>query len=122
MHEWGLVRAAAAELAEVVGDAPVARLVVQTGPGVDPDVAAAAWKTEVGSTGTGPGAGLAGADVRWEPAQDGLCCLSCGRAYPGDSLSRCPACGGNGLVVEPAAEIAVVEWVPYDGERTAGGG
>ncbi|HLZ37445.1 MAG TPA: hydrogenase/urease maturation nickel metallochaperone HypA [Mycobacteriales bacterium] len=104
VHEWGLVGAAASALTEASGAVPLARVVFEIGPGMDSEVVDAAW------TSTVAGSGLAGAEVRWEQVQDALACLSCGSEYRGSALTPCPSCGGSGLVVTAAPEIAIVEW------------
>lgn len=106
MHEWGLVHAAASALTEASAGVPLARVVFEIGPGMDSEAVAAAW------TSTVEGSGLAGAEVRWEQAQDALACLSCGSDFRGNALTRCARCGGTGLVVTAAPEIAIVEWIP----------
>jgi len=106
MHEVGLVSAAAAGLAAETRGRRIRAVTVALGPRVDRDVAAAAWHHAVGDT------TLAGADVEWVPALDGLSCFTCGQDYEGGALDRCPACGGDGLVVAPAGEVVVAGWRP----------
>lgn len=104
MHETGLLHAAVAALADAADGRPIAEVTLAIGPGVDPDAAAHAWSAAV------PGTPAAQAAVTWIRAEDGLTCLTCGRDYTGDRLSRCPRCAGNGLVVAPAPEIEILGW------------
>lgn len=103
MHEQGLLAAAAAALAET---GVITEVTIAIGPGVDPDSAASAWRTAVRAT------PLAGAHVHWRRARDLLRCLDCAHEYRGDRLTRCPRCGQDGLVVEPAPELAIEDWRP----------
>lgn len=105
MHEAGLLAAAVSALAEATGGRPVRTVVLAIGPGVDPGSAAAAWHTAARGT------CLHGSEVEWRRAEDGLRCFACGRDYHGAGpLQPCPSCGGNGIVVEPADELAIVDW------------
>ncbi|MFI7545189.1 hydrogenase/urease maturation nickel metallochaperone HypA [Actinoplanes sp. NPDC049599] len=104
MHETGLLRTAVAALVEASAGRPVRTVVLAIGPGVDPDTAAAAWQTA--ATGTC----LAGSRVDWQRATDRLRCFTCGDEYSGEPLDPCRACGGNGIVVAPADELAVIDW------------
>lgn len=106
MHEIGLVTATASALARQVEGAGVNSVHVAISPRVNLEVAAAAWSEAVAGT------ALAGAHVTWEPAFDELYCLTCGRTWPGRALERCPDCGGDGLVVTPADDVAVKGWGP----------
>src|SRR5450759_4299680 len=83
---------------------PVTTVSIALAPSVDPDAAAAAWQAAAA------GLPLAGAAVRWLPAQDRLACLDCGREYDGDRLTQCPDCAGNGLVVRAAPELELLDW------------
>ena len=74
------------------------------GPGVNRAAAETAWA--VAASGTA----VARARVNWVRVDDVLVCLDCEHEFSGSRLSRCPACGGNGLVVGPAAEITVLDW------------
>ena len=82
----------------------LAHVVLGMGPGVNRAAAESAWA--VAASGTA----VAGARVDWVRVDDVLVCLDCEREFSGSRLSRCPACGGNGLVVGPAAEITVLDW------------
>jgi hydrogenase nickel incorporation protein HypA/HybF len=104
VHEAGLVRAAVAALVDAAGGRPMRAVVLAVGAGVDVDSAAAAWQLAAAGT------GLEGASVTWRRCHDTLRCFTCGREYEGDALARCPSCGGTGIVVARAAEIAVLEW------------
>ena len=106
MHEIGLVNAAAAALAGETDGIPVGCVHVAIGSRVNLEVAAAAWSEAVAGT------ALAGAHVTWEPALDEVCCFTCGRTWSGRALDRCPDCGGDGLVISAADEVAVTGWWP----------
>lgn len=106
MHEIGLVTATAAALARETKGVHVGAVHLAIGSRVNLEVAAAAWSEAVAGT------ALSDVHVTWELALDELCCFSCGRVYRGRSLDPCPDCGGNGLVVTPADEVAVTGWRP----------
>ncbi len=103
MHETGLLRAAVSALV-AAAEGPVGRVRLAIGAGVDREAAEAAWRT------ASAGTPAAAARVEWLAALDRLSCLTCGGSYEGDRLTRCPTCGGDGLVVEPAPEIVIVDW------------
>ena len=105
MHEAGLVRAAVAALIEVTGGRRLRAAVLAVSADVDVDSAAAAWQAAAAGT------CLEGTSVTWRREPDRLRCFTCGREYDGEALAHCPSCGGTGIVVTRAAEIAVDEWV-----------
>ena len=108
MHEMGLLRAAVAALVEASAGRPVRTVLLAIGPGVDPDSAAAAWHAAVSGT------CLDNSHVEWQRAAERLRCFICGREYDGgDHLDPCPSCGGNGIVVAPADELAIVDWTTW---------
>jgi hydrogenase nickel incorporation protein HypA/HybF len=98
------LRSAVTALVEASGGRPVRSVVLAAGPGVDVESAAAAWRVAAGGT------CLDGASVRWQRTVDVLRCFDCGREYDGQAVDPCPMCGGNGIVVAPADELAVVAW------------
>lgn len=104
MHEAGLLASAVSALTTASEGRPVTTVSIALAPGVDPDAAAAGWQAAAA------GLPLAGAAVRWLPAQDRLACLDCGREYDGDRLTQCPDCAGNGLVVRAAPELELLDW------------
>jgi Zn finger protein HypA/HybF involved in hydrogenase expression len=104
VHEAGLVRATVAALAEATAGHPVRTLTLAVGSGVDVDSAAAAWRAAAAGT------CLENARVDWRRASDMLRCFTCGREYEGEPLSRCPSCGGTGIVVTHAPEVTAVDW------------
>lgn len=104
MHEAGLLTAAVAAVCDAAGSQPVREVTLALGPGIDRGAAAQAWRIAVAG---GP---LAGAAVRWESTGDLVQCLTCGEQYAGDAVTACPSCGGDGLVVQPAPELAIVQW------------
>ncbi len=104
MHEAGLVRAAVAALADATAGQPVRTVVLAVGSGVDIDAAASAWQAAAAGT------RLAGTAVEWRRATDRLRCFTCGCEYDGGPLEMCPSCGGTGIVVTRAPELAAVDW------------
>lgn len=101
MHERGPVSAAVARVLALARDVPVDRVEVKVGPTIDLDLARAAWEHIVEGTDLEP------VPVVWNRVFDVLTCLTCFTDYGGDKLEPCPACGGDGLVSEPAPEIEV---------------
>ncbi len=104
MHEGGLADGAVAALLAAAGDRPVTRVWVAVGPAVDIDALRAQWEHAAEAT------PLAAAAVEWSTAADELACFDCGDDYRGTRLTCCPGCGGTGLVVAPAPELAVEDW------------
>ncbi|WP_239334279.1 hydrogenase/urease maturation nickel metallochaperone HypA [Frankia sp. CiP3] len=105
MHEAGLARAAVAALVDASAGARVRTVVLAIGTGVDIDAAAAAWH------GAATGTCLEASHVEWRNAADRLRCFACGCEYDGGRLDPCPSCGGNGIVIAAADELAVVDWM-----------
>jgi Zn finger protein HypA/HybF involved in hydrogenase expression len=103
MHEIGLLSAAVAALCDAA-EGPITQVTLALGPGVDHDAAVVAWRT------TSEATPAADARVTWQRGHDHLACLSCGAVYEGDPLTQCPGCHGDGLAIEPAPEIAIVEY------------
>lgn len=101
MHEHGIVSRAAAQALRDTAGQTVDRVTITLGPGVDRAAAEAAWHHAVDGT------PLATAATSWAAAHDDLSCFSCGHRYQGTKIDPCPACGGNGLVTEPAADLTV---------------
>ena len=108
MHERGLVSRAAAELIDSLGDSPVLSVELCIGPDTDRKVVEDAWRSVTAGT------PMASARLDWVEASHELSCLDCGTGYRGRKLSICPSCGGNGLVVERAPEVAVGGWEQGD--------
>jgi hydrogenase nickel incorporation protein HypA/HybF len=104
MHETGLLRTAVSALVEASAGQPVRTVLLAIGPGVDPESAAAAWHTAVNGT------CLDNSHVEWQRATDRLRCFTCGHEYDGHRLDQCPRCDGNGIVVAPADELAIIDW------------
>jgi Zn finger protein HypA/HybF involved in hydrogenase expression len=104
MHERGLVSKAAAELLGSMGDRTIGRVVLSVGPDTDKGVVEEAWRSAT------VGTEIASARLELAEATHELLCLECSGSYRGGKLSSCPACGGNGLVVERAPEVAVTSW------------
>lgn len=110
MHEQGLLNAAVAAVVEAARPLPVHEVVLAVGPSVDPAAARTAW------TIAAAGSPAEDATVSWQTAYDVLACFDCRREYAGEALARCPECDGNGLVVRPAPEIAILGWRPAHAE------
>jgi len=104
MHEAGLMRAAVAALAQASDGQRVATITLAVQPGVDLPSADAAWRVAAAGT------CLEGATVHWQRALDRLRCFDCGADFDGQEADLCPACGGNGIVIEAAREVTVADW------------
>jgi len=91
-------------LLATAGNRPVTAVTVALGPSMDPDAARTAWSAAAAGT------AAATVAVTWSEAPDTLHCLSCGRDYPGDRLTPCPGCGGDGLVVVEAPAVEITAW------------
>lgn len=104
MHERALVTSTASSLLDRVGDSIVTSVTLAISPETDPDVVTEAWRSATEST------TLAGTELNPVTRPHVLSCLDCGEEYPGDKLSKCPVCAGNGLVVVPAPEVELEEW------------
>jgi Zn finger protein HypA/HybF involved in hydrogenase expression len=104
VHEAGLVRAAVAALVDAAAGRPMRTVVLAVGAGVDVDAAATAWRTAA------IGTCLEATEVDWQRASDRLRCFACGIEYDGEPLDLCPSCGGTGIVVTRAPELAAVDW------------
>jgi len=101
MHERAAVTAALSGVLSESGGA-VDRVVAEIGPGVDPGVVRGIWDEMMADT---------GAELVVEERLDLLRCIACGSDYPGTKLDPCSACGGDGLVIEPAPEFVVRSWI-----------
>ena len=106
MHEIGAVHAASAGFLTEVAGRPVRQVTVALGPDVDADVVDTTWRMATKDS------SAADAAVIWTRLDDLLSCLDCGRDFHGTKLDRCPVCGSDGLVIEPAEEVTVVGWLP----------
>jgi hydrogenase nickel incorporation protein HypA/HybF len=104
VHEGGLADGAVTALLAAAGGRPVTRVRVTVGPAVDIEAVRAQWEHAAEAT------LLAAAAVEWSTATDELTCLECGDDYRGTRLTCCPGCGGTGLVVAAAPELAVEDW------------
>ncbi|WP_239346109.1 hydrogenase maturation nickel metallochaperone HypA [Frankia sp. CIT1] len=49
--------------------------------------------------------------MEWRNASDRLRCFACGCECDGGRLDPCPSCGGNGIVIVPADELTVLDWM-----------
>lgn len=104
MHERALVSEVAMAVTTAAAGAPVGRVTLSVGPDTNAAVVEETWRT------TTAGTPLGDATLACVVHPHGLQCLDCGVEFEGGKLSRCPACGGNGLVVTPAPEVALQSW------------
>lgn len=105
MHERALVSATAQHLAALVGERTLTNVTLTTSPETSIGVVEQAWRSATAGTPMGS------ASVTCVVRQHVLECLDCSREYPGDKLTPCPECGGNGLVVAPAPEVSLEDWI-----------
>ena len=105
MHERAPVGSAALDLLQRLDGAPAA-VTVAIAPDVVEDIAKDAWES------TTRGTPLERTRVTWIVRHPLLACFLCGTEYEGGRLDRCPACGGDGLVVEDVALAEVISWEP----------
>lgn len=105
MHEHGVVSHAVSALLDASGGRRVTTVTVAIGPTMLQDAARFAWEHETSGT------VIDGAEVTWVDIQDRLRCLSCGTEFHGEKTDPCPQCTDPALVVEPAPQIAVEDWV-----------
>lgn len=106
MHERAIVSRTALELESLAGSIPVTEVTLATAPDTPVEVVEEAWRS------ASAGTSFADAVLTCVVRDHGLQCLNCGANYRGDKLSVCPACHGNGLIVEPSPEVALVGWSP----------
>lgn len=97
MHERGPVAKLAAQLLDETSAGDISEIRVLISPDVIVEVAAQAWSSTV------EGTPLDGVRVEWVQVDPLLRCLTCGEDYRGGRLDRCPACGGDGLVIQSIA-------------------
>lgn len=109
MHERALVTSTASNLLARVGDAEVTSVTLALSPETDPGVVEVAWRSATTAT------ALEGTELNAVTRPHLLACLDCGDEYPGDKLSACPSCGGNGLVITAAPEVELKEWTSAEG-------
>lgn len=103
MHERAAVtRELQQMMLETAGN--VSRVTAVIGPDVDREVVVGIWEETVAGT------PAVSAELVLEPAFDVLRCLDCGRDYEGVVPDTCPDCGGDGLVIERAAEFEIRSW------------
>lgn len=103
MHELARVAEAAVALASLAGDGRVSSVTLALSPETDVTVVEQAWSSAtVGAT--------EDAVLVCNVQEHGLSCLECGTDYHGDKLTPCPTCGGNGLIVDRAPEVELVDW------------
>ncbi|MEE8485673.1 MAG: hydrogenase maturation nickel metallochaperone HypA [Acidimicrobiia bacterium] len=104
MHERGPVGKVAAQLLAESRDRIVTEVRILISPDVIVEVAADAWSAVV------EGTPLEEARVEWVHLDPLLRCLDCGADYRGGRLDQCPACGGDGLVIESVAIAELDTW------------
>lgn len=100
MHEQGVL---AVLVNRLLSEAGRAQVEIRLGPNMDEDVTKATFAHLVRDT------HIADMRVKWRRASDLLNCLDCDADYHGTKTDLCPACGGNGLVVESAPDVALTE-------------
>jgi Zn finger protein HypA/HybF involved in hydrogenase expression len=105
MHERALVSKTAIELTSVTGLDRVSRVTLALSPETDAAVVEEAWRVVTSGT------PVAAATLTCITQDHVLQCLECGAEYMGGKLSPCPSCGGNGLIIDPAPEVALDDWV-----------
>jgi hydrogenase nickel incorporation protein HypA/HybF len=105
MHERGAVADAVNDVVERSGGKPVSRVVLLLGSQVEPAAVELYWRELAAGT------GAADAVLTCALALDELACTECGHSYFGTKIDPCPHCGGIGLVVSPAPEVAVARFV-----------
>lgn len=104
MHERGLVGEVVARLLTLAEGNPLSEVTVAIGPEMYEPVAEDAWRSAVFGT------NAEDAKVRWVEGLHLLSCFQCSAEYRGAKLDRCPSCGGDGLVLEPAPDVALEGW------------
>lgn len=104
MHERALISKTARDLELLAGTHSVFSVTLAHNPETSADVIVDAWRSVTAGTAVGD------AELTCVVDEHGLCCLDCGRDYRGAKLSRCPHCGGNGLIVDSAPEVALKDW------------
>lgn len=105
MHERGAIGPVVVELLNTAAGRHIESVVVEVAPDMSLDVAADAWASAA------EGTPAATAAVAWVTGSHRLSCFDCGAGYRGDKLTRCPRCGGNGLVTEAAPDARLASWV-----------
>ncbi len=108
MHERAPISKEATKLLEELSirEPPPQVVTVAIAADVDIDTARDAWESAT------EGTRLDGVPVEWVVRNALLVCLTCTREYEGDKLSRCPVCGGDGLISEAPPIAQVVSWGP----------
>lgn len=107
-HEWKLVEQTVTTLSSLAAGKRVKEVEIALGPGVDRVRAIAAWRSITGST------PFATTHVTWELAAALLRCERCQHEFFEGDFGICPYCGGDGVVIHPAAPISVGRWVLED--------
>jgi hydrogenase nickel incorporation protein HypA/HybF len=105
MHEHDLVAGAVETLKSLTAGQSIGEVEIVLGPSVERSIAAQAWETLTANT------PLAAAHVTWEQGLDLVRCERCAHEYTENGSESCPYCGGDGVVIEPAAPIEVGHWV-----------
>ncbi len=106
MHERAPISKEAIRLLDELPDRspPPSVVTVAIATDVDVDTARDAWEAATTAT------RLEGVPVEWVVRSAVLVCLTCAREYEGDKLSRCPVCGGDGLITEAPPTAQIVSW------------
>lgn len=103
MHEQELVDSTIRNLIRLTGGRMPQSVEIALGPGVDAHEAEIAWKSITDGTTLGD------IHVTWEQAFDLLVCTGDGHRFT-EMTDTCPYCGADGVVVEAAPPIAIVNW------------
>jgi Zn finger protein HypA/HybF involved in hydrogenase expression len=90
------------EIVERSRGRPVERVVLALGPYAE------RWHVERYWCELSEGTSAGEATLTCEQVLDGLICADCRDPYFGTCLDLCPRCGGEGLLVAPAPDVAVV--------------
>ena len=108
MHERGAVaRAVTGVIQSSHGRRPL-RVELELGPDVHSSSVELYWREFATDT------IAADAVLSFGVALDELVCLLCHGHFRGSQLTICPRCGGDGLVVDAAPEVAIAEIVFSD--------
>ena len=108
MHERAPIGREAARLLHQLSNdhPPPSAVTVAVATDVNLATARDAWESATAGT------RLSDVPVEWVVHSATLVCLTCTGEYVGSKLDRCPACGGNGLIINDPPTARVVSWDP----------